>query len=332
MMKKLLVAAGLAVMLGSAAVSAETLTTNGGETIDYKDLAYCVQDEEAPVVYYLSDISPQALVTIYEAMEWPCKAPVAVKLSTGEPPSSNYLRPELIEDLVKDVDGTIVECNTAYGGQRAATAEHYQVAEDHGFTQIADFQILDEYDSVELPVTGGDRLTGNLVGGHFKEYGSYILLSHFKGHAMAGYGGAIKNASIGLASARGKVRIHSGGTSDTHWHDELQTEFLECMAEAAKSVEDYLGDQVIYINVMNRLSIDCDCNGTPEQPDIHDVGILASRDPAAVDQACLDLVWNCDGNEKLLRRIEERMGLHTLEHAEKIGLGSRHYRLVNLDA
>ncbi len=316
----------------SVSVYGDTLTTNGGATIDSANLSYCVQEEEAPVVYYTSDISPQSLVKIYEAMEWTCEDPVAVKLSTGEPPMSNYLEPELIEDLVREVNGTIVECNTAYAGQRAATAEHYMVAEDHGYTRIADFQVMDEYGSLEIPVTGGDRLTGNLVGDHFDDYGSYIVLSHFKGHQMAGYGGAIKNSSIGLASARGKVRIHSGGTSDTHWHDELQTEFLECMAEASKSVKDYLGDRVIFINVMNRISIDCDCNGYPEEPDIHDIGILASGDPAAVDQACLDLVWNSDGNEKLLRRIEEQMGLHTLEHAEKIGLGSRHYRLVNLDA
>ena len=331
-MKKLLLTAFIAAALCSAAVSADTLTTNGGAEIDYADLSYCVQDEEAPVVYFISEISPASLVKIYEAMEWSCKDPVAVKLSTGEPPESNYLRPELIADLVKNVNGTIVECNTAYAGQRAATAEHYQVAEDHGYTQIADFQVMDEYDSMEIPVNGGDRLTGDLVGGHFADYGSYIILSHFKGHAMAGYGGAIKNTSIGLASARGKVRIHSGGTSDTHWHDELHTEFLECMAEAAKGVKDYLGDQVIFINVMNRLSIDCDCDGYPEEPDIHDIGILASTDPAAVDQACLDLVWNADGNEKLLSRIDELTGLHTLEHAEKIGLGSRHYRLVDLDA
>ena len=330
-MKRLVTIAMIAALLCSSAASAGTLTTNGGNTVDYADLSYCVEDEDAPVVYFTSDISPEALVKIYEAMEWQGKPPVAVKLSTGEPPKSNYLRPELIADLVDEVDGTIVECNTAYAGQRAATAEHYQVAEDHGYTDIAEFQVMDEYDSMEIPVTGGDRLTGNLVGAHFADYGSFIVLSHFKGHAMAGYGGAIKNASIGLASARGKVRIHSGGTSDTHWNDDLQTEFLECMAEAAKSVKDYLGDQVIFINVMNRLSIDCDCNGHPEEPDIHDIGILASTDPAAVDQACLDLVWIADGNEKLLRRIDEREGLHTLEHAEKIGLGSRSYRLVNLD-
>ena len=176
-------------------------------------------EPEKPVVYFTDDISPAGLVAIYEALGWKPVGPVAVKLSTGEPPASNYLRPELIADLVHKVDGTIVECNTAYGGQRAATAEHYQVAEDHGFTDIADFQILDEYGSMEIPVTGGTRLTGDLVGAHFKDYGSYLILSHFKGHSMAGYGGAIKNASIGLASAMGKVRIHSGGTSDTHWHD-----------------------------------------------------------------------------------------------------------------
>ena len=330
-MKRLLLTALIAAVLCSSTAYADTLTTNGGKTIDCASLPWCVQDENAPVVYYLSDITPQSLVKIYDAMNWQCKGPVAVKLSSGEPPRSNYLRPELIRDLVSKVNGTIVECNTAYASPRAATAEHYMVAEDHGYTEIAEFQVMDEYGSIEIPVTGGDRLTGNLVGAHFTDYGSYIVLSHFKGHQMAGYGGAIKNASIGLASARGKVRIHSGGTSDTHWHDELQTEFLECMAEAAKSVKDYLGDQVIFINVMNRISIDCDCNGNPEEPDIHDIGILASTDPAAVDQACLDLIWNADGNESLLRRIDERMGLHTLEHAEKIGLGSRHYRLVDLD-
>ena len=288
------------------------------------------EEAEKPVVYFTDDISPEGLVAVYEALNWKPVGPVAVKLSTGEPPSSNYLRPELIADLVHLVDGTIVECNTAYAGYRAATAEHYEVAAEHGFTGIADFQILDEFGSLEIPVTGGTRLTGNLVGAHFPDYGSYIVLSHFKGHAMAGYGGAIKNASIGLASSMGKVRIHSGGTSDTHWHDELHLEFLECMAEAAKSVCDYLGDQVVFINVMNRISIDCDCDGYPEEPDIHDIGILASTDPVALDQACLDLVWKAEGNEKLLWRIDDRQGLHTLDHAEEIGFGSRSYTLVNI--
>ncbi len=321
----------LAALLLSVAACAETLTFNGGASIETNDLAFYTQDDGAPVVYYSADISPEGLVRVYEALGWTPSAPVAVKLSTGEPPASNYLRPELIVDLVKRLDGTIVECNTAYGGERASTAMHYEVAKEHGYTEIADFQILDEYGSVGIPVTDGVRLAENLVGTHFPEYGSYVVLSHFKGHEMAGYGGAIKNASIGLASARGKVRIHSGGTSDTHWHDELQDEFLEAMAEAAGSVCDYLGDRVIFINVMNRISIDCDCNGNPAEPDIHDIGILASKDPAAVDQACLDLVALAEGNASLLRRIDQRNGLHTLEHAEAIGLGSRHYKLVDLN-
>ena len=290
------------------------------------------EEPEKPVVYFTDDISPEGLVAIYETLNWKPNGPVAVKLSTGESPDSNYLRPELIQDLVQKVNGTIVECNTAYAGARSATAEHYQAAEDRGYTAIADFQILDEYGSMELPVTGGTRLKGNLVGAHFGDYGSYIVLSHFKGHSMAGYGGAIKNASIGLASAMGKVRIHSGGTSDTHWHDELQLEFLEAMAEAAKSVCDNLGDQVVFINVMTRISIDCDCDPHPEEPDIHDIGILASTDPVALDQACLDLVSKAEGNEKLLWRIDDRQGLHTLEHAEEIGLGSRSYTLVDIGA
>ena len=287
-------------------------------------------EQEKPVVYFTDDISPEGLVAVYEALNWKPVGPVAVKLSTGEPPASNYLRPELIADLVHLVDGTIVECNTAYGGNRAATAEHYQVAEDHGFTDIADFQILDEYGSMEIPVTGGTHITGDLVGAHFQDYGSYLILSHFKGHPMAGYGGAIKNASIGLASAMGKVRIHSGGTSDTHWHDELHTEFLESMAEAAKGVCDYLGDQVVFVNVMNRLSIDCDCTGHPEEPDIHDIGILASTDPVALDQACLDLVSKADGNEKFMWQLDDLQGLHTLEYAEGIGFGTRAYTLIDI--
>ena len=290
----------------------------------------CADEPEKPVVYFTDDISPEGLVAVFEALNWKPTGPVAVKLSTGEPPDSNYLRPELIADLVHLVDGTIVECNTAYAGNRAATAEHYQVAEDHGFTDIADFQILDEYGSMEIPVIGGTHLTGDLVGAHFQDYGSYLMLSHFKGHPMAGYGGAIKNTSIGLASAMGKVRIHSGGTSDTHWHDELHMEFLESMAEAAKGVCDYLGDQVVFVNVMNRLSIDCDCTGHPEEPDMHDIGILASTDPVALDQACLDLVSKADGNEKFMWRLEDLDGVHTLEHAEEIGLGNRAYTLVDI--
>ena len=288
-------------------------------------------DDGDPVVYMTTDISPEGLMAVYEALNWQPTGNVAVKMSTGEPPASNYLRPELITDLVQSENGTIVECNTAYGGSRAETAMHYQVAEDHGFTDIADFQILDEDGSMTLTVEGGTRLTENYVGAAFADYDSYLVLSHFKGHAMAGFGGAIKNISIGLGSSEGKCWIHSGGTSLTSAWGGEQDAFLESMAEAGKSVADYLGDRIVYVNVMNRLSVDCDCDGNPAEPDMHDIGILASTDPVALDQACIDLVYSAEDGQSLINRIESRNGLHTLEHAADIGLGSRSYRLVSID-
>jgi hypothetical protein len=290
---------------------------------------------DAPIVYFTSNITSESLVAVYERLGWNPTGKVAVKLSTGEPPESNYLRPELIKELVQSVNGTIVECNTAYGGSRAQTAMHYQVAKDHGFTDIAEFQILDENGSMTLPVNGGSVLTENYVGKAFADYESYLILSHFKGHSMAGYGGAIKNISIGLGSSEGKSWIHSGGTSKTNPWGGVQDRFLEAMAEAGLSVSDYLGngERIVYVNVMNRLSIDCDCDGNPAEPDMHDIGILASTDPVALDQACIDLVYaQKDGDgASLVNRIESRNGLHTLEHAEEIGLGSRTYRLLDID-
>lgn len=271
--------------VGQAEVSENTSTETEEEA--------AVSGATGSVVYMTTDISPEGLMAVYKALDWAPSGNVAVKLSTGEPPASNYLRPELIADLIQSVDGTIVECNTAYGGSRAETAMHYQVAEDHGFTAIADFQIQDEEGSMALPVEGGTRLTENYVGAAFADYDSYLILSHFKGHAMAGFGGAIKNISIGLGSSEGKSWIHSGGTSLTSpWGGE-QDAFLESMAEAGKSVSDYLGngEYIVYINVMNRLSLDCDCDGNPAEPDMHDIGILASVDPVALDQACIDLVY-----------------------------------------
>lgn len=268
-----------------------------------------------PVVYMTQEITPEGLMAVYQALQWEPQGRVAVKLSTGEPPASNYLRPELIAGLVQSLDGTIVECNTAYGGSRAETAMHYQVAEDHGFTAIADFQILDEEGSMTLPVQGGTRLSENYVGADFDDYDSYLVLSHFKGHSMAGYGGAIKNISIGLGSSEGKAWVHSAGSSRTNPWGGDQDAFLESMAEAGKSVSDYLGDQIVYINVMNRLSVDCDCDGNPAEPDMHDIGILASTDPVALDQACIDLVYSAEDGQSLVNRIESRNGLHTLEHA-----------------
>lgn len=290
------------------------------------------ESEDGSVVYMTTDISPEGMMAVYEALEWSPTGKVAVKLSTGEPPASNYLRPELIADVVREVDGTIVENNTAYGGSRAETAMHYQVAKDHGFNDIANVVILDENGSMILPVSGGTRLTENLVGAHFDDYGSYLVLSHFKGHAMAGFGGAIKNISIGPGSQEGKCLIHTAGASHTSpWGGE-QNAFLESMAEAGKSVSDYLGggDRIVYINVMNRISIDCDCDGNPHEPDIHDIGILASTDPVALDQACIDIVSRAQGNGSLMQRIERQQGIHTLEHAQDIGLGSRSYHLVDL--
>ena len=284
-----------------------------------------------PVVYMTQEITPEGLMAVYQALQWEPQGRVAVKLSTGEPPASNYLRPELIAGLVQSLDGTIVECNTAYGGSRAETAMHYQVAEDHGFTAIADFQILDEEGSMTLPVQGGTRLSENYVGAAFDDYDSYLVLSHFKGHSMAGYGGAIKNISIGLGSSEGKAWVHSAGSSLTNPWGGDQDAFLESMAEAGKSVSDYLGDQIVYINVMNRLSVDCDCDGNPAEPDMHDIGILASTDPVALDQACIDLVYGAEDGQSLVNRIESRNGLHTLEHAQQIGLGSRSYELVSID-
>ena len=318
----------LIALLSSCAYASGTGEVLEGGGIEIED--YQTTDASAPVVYFTRDISPEGLMKVYEAIGWTPKGDVAVKLSTGEPPASNYLSPDLIADLVQTVDGTIVECNTAYGGSRAETRMHYQVAEDHGFTAIAPFRILDEDGYIAIPVEGGTVMDENYVGAAFADYDSYLVLSHFKGHAMAGFGGAIKNISIGLASSEGKVFIHSGGESMTSWGNN-QNGFLESMAEAGKSVCDYLGDNIAFVNVLNNISIDCDCDGHPAEPDIHDIGILASLDPVAIDQAAIDLVWNADGSESLRNRIESRNGLHTLEHATEIGLGSRYYRLIEIE-
>ena len=288
----------------------------------------------AATVYFTDRITPEGLLDVYNALGWTPTGNVAVKLHTGEPPASNYLDPDLIADLVHLVDGTIVECNTAYGGSRTETAMHMQVAEDHGFTAIADVDIMDADGSMELPVEGGTRLETNLVGSHFADYDAYLVLSHFKGHAMAGFGGAIKNISIGMASQEGKCLIHTSGQSHTSPWGGDQTGFTESMAEAAKSVSDALGGgaNIVYVSVLNNISIDCDCNGNPAEPDIHDIGIVASTDPVAIDQACIDLAFAAEGSEALQARVESRDGLHTLEHAEAIGLGSRTYELVDIDA
>ncbi len=309
---------------GTGETDANNHSTSGTEVNTEEDVG------GEPVVYMTTAITPKDLMAIYEALDWTPGDHVAVKLSTGEP-GSNYLSTDLIGELVQSLnDPTIVECNTAYGGSRSNTAMHYQVAEDHGYTSIATVDIMDEDGSISLTVEGGSNLTENFVGSHFSNYDSFLVLSHFKGHAMAGFGGAIKNISIGIASSEGKSHIHSGGTGGNMWSGD-QDAFLESMAEAGKSVVEALDGKIVYINVMNRLSVDCDCDGNPAEPDMHDIGILASYDPVALDQACVDLVYAAEDGGSLVRRMESRNGLHTLEHAAEIGLGSRTYQLVNID-
>jgi len=312
--------------------SKETPSTGTLEGIDISKLEHVTANSSAPVVYMTTDITPEGLAAVYEALNWTPTGNVAVKLSTGEAGNTHYLSPDLIKDLVQQVDGTIVECNTAYGGSRASTAMHRQVAEDHGFTAIADVDIMDADGWIEIPVTNGEHLTVDRVGQNLANYDSVLVLSHFKGHSMGGFGGAIKNISIGIASSSGKMLIHSGGHSTTGWGGGTQNDFLESMAEAAKAVSDYMdnGDRMVYISVMNHLSVDCDCDGNPAAPDMHDIGILASTDPVALDQACVDLVYAAEDGASLIQRIESRNGLLTLEHAEEIGLGSKSYQLVGI--
>ncbi len=291
------------------------------------------------LVYMTGDISPEGLQRAYEALGVDLQGKVAVKLSTGEAGNPNYLSPDLIKDLVQSLDGTIIECNTAYSGsKRAETAMHLQVAEDHGFTAIADVDIMDADGYMVIPVEGGVNLQENWVGQDLADYDSVLVLSHFKGHPIGGFGGALKNISIGIASAEGKTRIHSGGLFsrppiDIGYLLTNQDVFTESMAEAAKSVSDYEGhgERIIYISVMNRMSVDCDCVSEPEEVDMHDIGILASTDPVALDQACIDLVFSAEDGGSLQERILSRNGLHILTHAQAIGFGNRAYELIDLD-
>ena len=313
------------VSMSEAASENETPPANSGSNGSAGLIA-----DGIPAVYMTTDISPEGLMAVYQALGASPEGRVAVKITTGEPPNSNYLRPELIVDLVQMLDGTFVESNTAYGGPRASNAMHLQVAEDHGFTAIANFDLQDADGEISLPVFGGEILAENFVGITFPDYDYYVVLSHFKGHAMAGYGGAIKNISIGIASSSGKAWIHTGGTSRTGFSGN-QDSFLMAMAEAGKSVVDYLDGNILYINVMNRLSVDCDCVGNPAEPDMHDIGILASFDPVALDQACIDLVAAASDGASLMERINSRNGTLTIDHAETIGLGSKQYVLVSVD-
>lgn len=290
-------------------------------------------------VYFTSEISPESLVKIYQALGKEATGKVAVKISTGESEQSNQLRPELIGDLVKKVNGTLVECNTAYHGNRSDTESHRRVIEERGYDKIATVDIMDEEGFIDIPVSDTKYMKYDRVGSHLANYDFLINLAHFKGHAMGGFGGVLKNQSIGIASPEGKTLIHTAGVYDNPRYvfeqPHGQDAFLESMAAAAQGVHDYFKGNVLYINVMNNLSVDCDCDGHPSAPQMKDIGILASLDPVALDKACLDLVFNHesthgDNSEPLIRRINSRHGAHTVEYAAEIGLGTMAYELIDI--
>ena len=310
-------------------------------------------EPDGAVVYLTKDISPEGLVKIYEALGVEATGKVAVKISTGEGSNPNYLKPELIKDLVFLVDGTIVECNTAYGSgpgneqdERNRTANHWKVIERHGFTPLFTVDIMDEEGEMRIPVADTSHLKYDIVGSHLANYDFMIALNHFKGHPMGGYGGALKNLSIGCASSNGKAYIHSAGKMEVLdmaklWTPEFigdQDGFLESMAAAAQAVVNYFQQKkgIVYISVMNNMSIDCDCVDHPEPVKLEDYGILASTDPVALDQACVDIINNMqmtDGNDPtdLISRIDQQHGTHTIDWAEKIGLGNKKYTIVSID-
>ncbi len=293
-----------------------------------------------PTVYFTREITPEALVKIYKALGKEAQGRVAVKISTGEAGGHNYLSPELIRDLVSEVNGTIVECNTAYGGSRASFEKHWKTIHDHGFDTIATVVLMDENGDMEIPIQDMTHLEYDIVGKDLQNYDFMVNLAHFKGHEMGGFGGVLKNQSIGVASASGKGYIHSAGYTDDVrecWrHRAKQDDFLESMAAAAQAVHEYLKGNVVYINVMNNMSIDCDCNGHPAAPLLKDMGIVASLDPVAADQAALDMVFGHESTEgddaaPLIERINKLHGTYITEYAEQIGLGSKTYTLVSLD-
>ena len=297
---------------------------------------------ENPKVYFTKEITPESLVKIYKALGVQAEGRVAVKISTGEGGNTHYLKPTLIRNLVEEVNGTIVECCTAYGGSRQDVSKHWETIHDHGFDSIFAVDIMDEYDQIRIPVQDKKHLKFDIVGGHLQGYDFMINLAHFKGHAMGGYGGVLKNASIGVASTAGKTYIHTAGrTTDNSvmWPnigETPQDHFLESMAAAAQAVHNYMQGRVIYINVMNNMSVDCDCDGHPAKPELQDMGIMASLDPVAVDQACLDKVFNYNGkpgddNKPLIERINRQHGTYITDYAEQIGFGSKKYVLIDLD-
>lgn len=284
-------------------------------------------------VYFTKNINNKSLLEMYKKLNIELKGNVAVKISTGEGGNNNHLKPELIKDLVDYLDGTIVECNTAYEGRRNTTEEHLKVIEEHGFSKYFKCDIMDSEGEIELPVINGKRITKNFVGSHLANYDSILILSHFKGHAMGGFGGALKNISIGIASAHGKAYIHGVGIEENIWsadHDE----FLESMADACNSVMNYFGkENMAYVSILNNLSIDCDCDANPHEVKMKDIGIMASLDPVALDKACYDMIKNSDDlyKDELIERMDSRNAVHTLEQAQIENLGSMDYELVVIE-
>ena len=293
---------------------------------------------EKSKVYFIKEITPENIIKAYEAVGKKLEGNVAVKMHSGEKGNKNYLRPEFVKDVINYVHGTVVECNTAYEGARNSTEKHRELIKEHEWEKYFPFDLLDaEGPDMELDIPNGKVLKKNYVGKDLAKYDSLLVLSHFKGHAMGGYGGALKQLSIGCASSAGKTLIHTAGATDdqTKLWDNLpeQDRFLEAMADAASSLVDYFKDNAVYINIMKNISVDCDCDGNASDPCMKDIGILASLDPVAIDQACLDLVYNSNdpGRDKLIERIESRHGVHTIEAAYDLGVGNREYELIDLD-
>ena len=282
-------------------------------------------------VYFISDITPEGVIKIYNALGIKLTGKVAVKLHSGEVGNQNFIKPEFWKPIIDEVNGTIVECNTAYEGKRNTTKAHWETMKLHGWTDIAKVDIMDEEGEMELTIENGKRIKKNYVGSNLKNYDSMLVLSHFKGHPMGGFGGALKNISIGIASSHGKAYIHGVGKVDEFWTSDHDS-FLESMADAAQSIVKYFKGNMAFINAMCNMSVDCDCCAVAQDPKMSDIGILASLDPIALDQACVDLVYqsNDAGKSHLIERMESRNGIHTVEAAADLGFGSREYEIIKL--
>ena len=342
MKKNILKLSILALVLGATASCACGSAKKSAEATD---------GQKESVVYFTREITPESLVKLYKAVGREATGKVAVKISTGEMGGNNYLKPALIAPFIQEVNGTIVECNTAYGGSRATTAAHKETIRAHGFYDIADVDIMDEEGEIQIPVKDDKWIKYDIVGSHLRNYDFMVNLAHFKGHAMGGFGGVLKNASIGVASPNGKVYIHSAGSydqaspsGDLHapegWYEspDKNTPFIEAMSAAAQAVHEYFGEgrNILYIDIMNNISIDCDCDAHPHDPTIQDIGIAASTDPVALDKFCLDQVFNLPNDENndtkaLLERINARHGTRIVYRGEETGLGTTKYTVVNID-